>query len=256
MINNKNMKLMRLISERQKASSDPEKLALTQMIKANEELGEAAAELLALSKSKNASASAAGNIEGMLEELTDVLSCVIDMLLTQGVTEEKLNSMLLLKLKKWGLKLLPRHHGDMVMHETLVAWTLWDRSYIEVLSFNKLFKDNDKSTAVMTRPLTLGEHNKILLGATPYAYMTSPEKPIALHRKEATDFIETLNYILACNSTDMWQEGFSFCLPTKSDLLQSGILDDDTDKYWLFPPDENGTETPDTKKMVLLSFGI
>ncbi len=95
MINNKNMKLMRLISERQKASSDPEKLALTQMIKANEELGEAAAELLALSKSKNASASAAGNIEGMLEELTDVLSCVIDMLLTQGVTEEKLNSMLL-----------------------------------------------------------------------------------------------------------------------------------------------------------------
>jgi hypothetical protein len=251
-ISKKNMKLMRLISEKQKASSDPEKLALTQMIKANEELGEAAAELLALSKSKNASASAAGNIEGMLEELTDVLSCVIDMLLTQGVTEDKLNSMLLLKLKKWGSKLLPRHHSDLAMHGNLAAWTLWDRSYIEVLSFNKL----DKSTSVMPRPLTLGEHNKILLGATPYVYMTSPEKPIALHRKEATDFIETLNYILACNSTDMWQEGFCFCLPTKSDLLQAGILDDDMDKYWLFPPDDNGTETPDTKKMVLVVFGL
>lgn len=250
MISRVNMQLLRLISEKQKAASDPEKLAFTQMIKANEELGEAAAELLAFMKSKNASASAAGSLDGMAEELVDVLSCVIDMLITQGVTEDQLNTMLASKLKKWGVKLLPRHHAGLVLHENLSAWVLWDRSYIELLSFNKKYKN-----ALMAKPLTLAQYNKIMLGATPYARPSSLDGPVSVTRKEANDFIEMLNYVLACNSTDFWKDGFRFCLPTEAELQQEGIVDKDMDKYWLFPPNDSSTETGFNEKMVFLAFG-
>lgn len=249
MIDEKNMQLLRLISEKQKKGADLDKLALTQMIKANEELGEASAELLALSKSKQASASATGSSDALAEELIDVLSCVLDMLVTQGVTEHKLNEVILTKMKKWSRKLLPQHQKQFEMQDTVDTWTLWDDRCIEVMSFSRV---GQLSTALSKNPLTVAEHNKVTVGAMPYARLLHPEQPVFLTRKEANDFIESLNYILACNCTHLWQTGYSFCFPTEDELWRRGLSGD---LHWAAFPSLDGKAEKDTKKMLFVAFG-
>jgi NTP pyrophosphatase (non-canonical NTP hydrolase) len=71
-------------------------------LKLVEEVGEAAASVLLQEKSPNVSASTSSTV---LEELSDVLICALDILFQYGYTQEEIESMVLKKLDKWMAKI-------------------------------------------------------------------------------------------------------------------------------------------------------
>ena len=73
-------------------------------LKATEELGEMSAEVLKFEESTNASGSAKGTHEAILEEACDTVICVFDVLAKLGYNSDTINAMLEKKVGKWKRK--------------------------------------------------------------------------------------------------------------------------------------------------------
>lgn len=73
-------------------------------LKAQEELGELAAEILAYNECQNKSASAKGSPEAILEESVDTIICVVDILAKMKFSTCAINVMIEKKAAKWAAK--------------------------------------------------------------------------------------------------------------------------------------------------------
>lgn len=76
--------------------------------KLSEEQGELWQEVLKHQNVPNASASATGNVENVVEETVDVLINCLDILAFLGVTDEQINQTMTQKCAKWERKLNSR----------------------------------------------------------------------------------------------------------------------------------------------------